>query len=75
MSLFGKPTPAPPPPPPTQLASPSIIESASAQRAAMAGAGGVGDGTDLTGGQGVKSISTTMQPMAGSPPMKSQLGA
>lgn len=67
--LFGSPSPPPPPPPPPaapQMASPSIMEQAAAEKRTLASAEGQGyNGTDVTGGQGAKAPSTTKSLLGG----------
>lgn len=78
--LFGGPKPpAPPPPPPAapSVGTASIQEAAAAERQRIASAQGQGsDGTDVTGGQGVKTpASTTANAVqAGATATKSVLG-
>lgn len=65
--LFPK-TPAPPPPPPNPAspADASIMEQGAAERTALANAEGAGfNGTDVTGGQGTKSPTTTKTTLGG----------
>jgi hypothetical protein len=67
--LFGSPkAPTPPPPPPAapQLGQASIMEQAASERETLASADGGGmTGTDVTGGQGAKSPSTTKSLLGG----------
>lgn len=68
--VFGSPkAPAPPPPPPAapQIASPSVAQAASMEKETLASAEGAGlNGTDVTGGQGVKEATTTKSLLGGS---------
>lgn len=67
--VFGSPSAPPPPPPPPaapQLASPSIAQSAAMEKETLAGAEGGGlNGTDVTGGQGVKGPTNTTKSLLG----------
>ena len=69
MGLFDVPAaPTPPPPPPAAplAASPSIAENNKAQKETLATAEGEGlNGTDVTGGQGVKAPATTKSLLGG----------
>lgn len=60
--IFGGPSAPPPPPPPPaapQLASRSIAEAGAMQKETLAAAEGAGlNNTNVTGGQGVKEVST-----------------
>ena len=50
----------PPPPNPPQLQSPSLIQAGTAERTRLNSAEGQGfNGTDVTGGQGLKAPTTT----------------
>ena len=66
-TLFGGPSvPAPPPPPPAPptMASPSIMEAGAAGRRQMSAEGAL-EGTNPTGGQGVKNEDTTKKALLG----------
>jgi len=66
MSFMFPKAPAPPPPPPNPetLASPTIMESAAAERETLASARGQ-NAENPTGGQGVKTASTTKSLLGG----------
>ena len=74
MSVLLPSAPAPPPPPPNPPQLSTVAQQSAEERQRTASAQGAGsDGTDITGGQGVKPPNTTANP-GGSTAPKTQLG-